>query len=233
VKEIPVKGVVPGTGLGIDPGALQPVPLTDNRQVVPGIFRLSFPRTFGFVPGQLVALTVDPAVPFRFYSIASGKDEPRVEILYDLVPEGLLTPRFARLAPGDTLYVSPPFGRFIDGEGPSCWIAAGTGAAPFISMLRSGLAAEKTLVQGSRTVAGLLERGHFAEALGERYFPCCSREIAEGIFPGRTTEWLTARALPAVPRFLLCGSSRMVVDARDVIIGKGAPFASILGEIYF
>jgi ferredoxin/flavodoxin---NADP+ reductase len=233
VKEIPVKGAVPGPGREIDPGTLQPVPVTENRQVVPGIFRLSFPRAFDFIPGQLVALTVDPAVPFRFYSIASGKDEPRVEILYDLVLQGLLTPRFARLGPGDTLYVSSPFGRFVDREGPSCWVAAGTGAAPFISMLRSGLAAEKILVQGSRTVAGLLERGPFTEALGDRYFPCCSRENAEGIFSGRTTEWLTSRPLPTVPRFLLCGSSRMVVDARDIIIGKGAPFASILGEIYF
>ncbi|MGA2477711.1 MAG: FAD-binding oxidoreductase [Spirochaetia bacterium] len=228
-----MKGGMPGTGRGIDPGTMQPVPVTANRQIVPGIFRLSFPRSFDFLPGQLVALSVDPEVPSRFYSIASGKDEAQVEILYDLVPHGLLTPRLVRLAPGDTVYVSPPFGRFIDGKGPSCWVAAGTGAAPFISMLRSGLAAEKVLVQGSRTVAGLLERGPFADALGERYFPCCSRENAEGIFPGRTTEWLTARPLPAVPRYLLCGSSRMVVDARDIIIGKGAPFASIIGEIYF
>jgi ferredoxin/flavodoxin---NADP+ reductase len=233
VKDIPVKGGVPGTGRGIDPGMMRPVTVTANPQVVPGIFRLSFPRTFDFVPGQLVALTHDPAVPARFYSIASGKDEQQVEILYDLVPQGLLTPRFARLAPGDTLYVSPPFGRFIDGNGASCWVAAGTGVAPFISMLRSGLTEAKTLVQGSRTVAGLLERGLFADALRERYIPCCSRENSEGVFSGRTTEWLTANPLPSVPRFLLCGSSRMVVDARDIIIGKGAPFASIIGEIYF
>ena len=228
-----MKGGVPGTVRGIDPGTLRPVPVTANPQVVPGIFRLSFPRIFDFVPGQLVALTTDPLVPARFYSIASGSGEPLVDILFDLVPQGLLTPRLARLAPGDTLYVSPPFGRFVDSEGPSFWVAAGTGVAPFLSMLRSGLREGKTLVQGSRTVAGLLERGLFADALRERYLPCCSRENAEGIFPGRTTEWLTTNPLPSVPRFLLCGSSRMVVDARDIIIGKGAPFASIIGEIYF
>jgi ferredoxin/flavodoxin---NADP+ reductase len=228
-----VKGGVTGTGRGIDPADLRPLTVTANEQVVPGIFRLAFPRPFDFVPGQLIALTVDLAVPFRFYSIASGKDQPQVEVLYDLVPEGLLTPRLARLSPGDTLFHSPPFGRFTDGEGPSCWVAAGTGAAPFISMLRSGLAEGKILVQGSRTAGGLLERGLFSDALRERYFPCCSRETGEGIFSGRTTEWLATQPLPAVPRYLLCGSSRMVVDARDVIIGKGAPFASILGEIYF
>jgi ferredoxin--NADP+ reductase len=233
MKSIPLKGSTPATGHGIDPGKLREVKVAANPQVTAGIFRLSFPRTFDFVPGQLVALTVDPAVPARFYSIASGNAEPMVEILYDLVPHGLLTPRFARLGPGDSLYVSPPFGRFIDLEGPSCWIGAGTGVAPFVSMVRSGMVKDKMLVHGSRTVASLLERKLFASSLGDAYFPCCSRENAEGIFSGRTTEWLTSRPLPTVPRFLLCGSSRMVVDARDIIIGKGAPFASLIGEIYF
>jgi len=173
--------------------------VTANPQVVPGIFRLSFPRIFDFVPGQLVALTTDPLVPVRFYSIASGSGEPQVDILFDLVPQGLLTPRLARLAPGDTLYVSPPFGRFVDSEGPSFWVAAGTGVAPFLSMLRSGLREGKTLVQGSRTVAGLLERGLFADALRERYLPCCSRKTPKGYSPGRTTEWLTTNPLPPFP----------------------------------
>ena len=209
------------------------IPISGNTELVPGIFRLSFPRTFDFIPGQLVALTLDPLVPARFYSIASGTAEPMVEILYDLVPEGLLTPRRARLAPGETIFFSPPFGKFTDGENPSCWVAAGTGIAPFVSMVRSGLVRDKILVHGSRSIAGLLERGLFTAALAERYFPCCTWESAPGVFRERPTEWLTSRPLPAVPRYLLCGSSRMVGDARDIIIGKGAPFASVIGEIYF
>jgi ferredoxin--NADP+ reductase len=212
---------------------MRSIPMKGNVEIAPGIFRLSFSRVFDFIPGQLVALSLDPSVPSRFYSIASGTAEPMVEILYDLVPEGLLTPRLARLAPGDTLLVSPPFGGFTDGENPSCWVAAGTGIAPFVSMVKSGLIRDKILVHGSRSIAGLLERGLFADALGERYFPCCSRENAPGVFPGRPTEWLTCRPLPAVPRYLVCGSSRLVVDARDSLIGKGAPFASVIGEIYF
>ena len=222
-----------GTGRGIHPGKLARARVAANAELAPGIFRLSFPRTFYFIPGQLVALTLDPSVPARFYSIASGTAEPMVEILYDFVPEGLLTPRLVRLAPGETVFISPPFGRFMDGEHPSCWVAAGTGIAPFVSMVRSGLVRDKILVHGSRSIAGLLERGLFTAALAERYFPCCSRESAPGVFQGRPTEWLATGPLPAVPRYLLCGGSRLVVDARDIIIGKGAPFASVIGEIYF
>ena len=128
MKSIPLKGSTPAKGHGIDPGKLSEVKVTANAQVTAGIFRLSFPRTFDFVPGQLVALTVDPAVPARFYSIASGNAEPMVEILYDLVPHGLLTPRFAQLGPGDSLYVSPPFGRFMDAEGPRAGSARARGS---------------------------------------------------------------------------------------------------------
>ena len=105
MKSIPLKGSTPGRGHGIDPGQAERGQGDGQRASHCRNFRLSFPRTFDFVPGQLVALTVDPAVPARFYSIASGNAEPMVEILYDLVPHGLLTPRFAQLGPGDSLYV--------------------------------------------------------------------------------------------------------------------------------
>ena len=194
---------------------------------------LTIPRAFDFVPGQSLWLTAHPEIPPRLYSIASGSGESLVEILYDLVPEGLLTPRLAGMREGQTLLVSAPFGPFRDEEGPSCWVAAGTGVAPFASMVRSGLAREKMLVHGSRTLAGLLHRGLFAAALGERYIPCCSQEAADGVFLGRPTAWLTLQRLPRTTRYLLCGGSRMVVDARDIIIAKGVPFESVIGEIYF
>jgi len=204
-----------------------------NHEIAPGIFMLAFQREFDFIPGQSVWLTVDSSIPPRLYSIASGSRDPRVEILYDLVPEGLLTPRLAGLGQGQTLQVSSAFGPFRDEEGPSCWVAAGTGVAPFASMVRSGLVRGKTLIHGSRTIAGLLHRRLFADVLGEQYTACCSREAAAGVFHGRPTEWLTLQRLSLAPRYLLCGGSRMVVDCRDIIIAKGVPFENVIGEIYF
>ena len=215
------------------PGKLTETRVTENHEIAPGIFVLTFPREFDFIPGQSVWLTVDSAVAPRLYSIASGSGDPLVEILYDLVPEGFLTPRLAGLRPGQTLLASFPFGPFRDEEGPSCWVAAGTGVAPFASMVRSGQSREKTLIHGSRTIAGLLHRKLFADVLGDRYAPCCTRETASGVFHGRPTEWLTLQRLPLASRYLLCGGSRMVVDCRDIIIAKGVPFENVIGEIYF
>ncbi len=204
-----------------------------HEEIAPGIFRLSFPRGHDFIPGQTLALTTESSVPARYYSIASGQDDPVTEILYDLVPGGLLTPRLTRLGPGDALLVSEAFGSFHDEEGPSLWIAAGTGVAPFLSMARSGLSAGKALVHGSRTLAGLFRLEYFQSVLGGRYIPCCTTERREGVFPGRTTAWLATERLPAAERYLLCASSRMVVDARDALIARGVPFDRIISEIYF
>jgi len=212
---------------------LEETEVSRSEEIASGIFRLTFPRSHDFVPGQTVAITVEPSLPARYYSIASGRADPRVEVIYDIVPDGLLTPRLARLAAGERLYVSRPVGAFRDGDGESVWIAAGTGIAPFASMVRSGVSAGKTLIHGSRTLAGLYEQGYFSSVLGERYIPCCSTESAPGVFQGRSTDWLAARSLPRGERWLLCGSSRMVVDVRDILIERGVPFTSIVAEIYF
>ena len=234
LRIIPVRGSTERTGHRFDPDRLQHVTVAANRLVAPDTLVLSFSRPWDFVPGQSVALTLDHDVPPRFYSIASGAAEAQVDILYDIVQDGLLTPRLALLRPGDALLCSAPFGAFRDGPGASWWIATGTGVAPFLSMARSSATTDgKTLVHGSRSIAGLLERGFFSRALGERYIPCCSRETDPGVFSGRLIRWLESRELPAVERYLLCGNSLMVVGVRDLLIGKGVPFDRVVAEIYF
>jgi len=233
LRIIPVRGSTERTGHRFDPTRLDEVVVTANRLVGPDTFMLSFPRSWEFVPGQSVALTLDREVPPRFYSIASGTKDEQVDILFDIVQDGLLTPRLAQMRPGDLLLCSPPFGAFRDAKGPSCWIATGTGIAPFISMARSGTTEGKLLVHGSKTLEGLVERDYFTQSLGARYSPCCSREKDQGVFAGRPTQWIEGRELPPVERYLVCGNSLMVVDMRDILIAKGISFDDVVAEIYF
>ena len=212
---------------------LRQAAIVGNEEIAPGIFRLTFARKNDFIPGQTLALTTDLSIPPRYYSIASGCREPLIEVLYDLVPEGQLTPRLARLGPGDGLLVSEAFGSFRDSDGASLWVAAGTGIAPFASMARSGITEARTLVHGSRTLAGLFLAEYFSSVLDGKYVPCCTRESREGVYAGRATAWLASADLPAADRYLVCGGSRMVVDARDILIARGVPFDRIEAEIYF
>src|SRR5271157_5133 len=106
LRIIPVRGINEKPGHRFDPDQLQSVEVAANVEIAPETWRLSFPRPWDFVPGQSIALTLDPAMPARFYSIASGVDDEQVDVLYDRVPDGLLTPRLAELRPGDPLLCS-------------------------------------------------------------------------------------------------------------------------------
>ncbi len=216
--------------------------VVDRREVAAAVHLLAFTGVGGFLPGQNVNLALEPSGPARSYSVASGPADPVREVLFDVVPGGLLTPRLAALRPGDPLYVSEAFGGFVDDERPATWIAAGTGVAPFASLVRSGLAAGKILVHAGRSSEGFYFRELFAARLGPRYFPCRTRPggtagagaaEAGGARAGGLLGWLRDHELPPDRRYLLCGSTRMVVAIREQLIARGVPFANILAEIYF
>ena len=224
-----------------------------RQEVAESVHLLAIMGGGRFLPGQNVNLALAPSGPDRSYSVASGPADAALEVLFDVVPDGLLTPRLAALQPGDPLYVSPAFGGFLDDERPATWIAAGTGVAPFASMVRSGLSADKILVHASRSPAGFHFRELFAARLGPRYFPCRpaaagpaeatgaagtgAAELGspgtDGARAGGLISWIRSNQLPPHRRYLLCGSARMVVDVREALITRGVPFANILAEIYF
>ena len=122
--------------------------------------RVTRDPAFKFVPGQfarlglclgteatlsqtdtdslLAARTPDA---WRAYSMVSHPHEQALEFFSVLVPEGTFSPAFARLRPGDPLWIDKTsFGfltleRFIDGE--DLWlIATGTGLSAYLSMLQ-------------------------------------------------------------------------------------------------
>lgn len=203
-------------------------------EIAPDVFVLRFPRNFSFKAGQVVALKSTEEAPHRLYSLSSGEEEDEAAILFDLNPEGLLTPQLVKMKPGDRLWVSQPFGFFIDEPGPAWWIATGTGIAPFVSMCRSLNPQGKTLIQGARTPAHFYFQEMFASTGLAQYIRCSSREQGEGVFHGRLTEWLAAQeTFDPTLRYYLCGNAEMVVEVRDFLIERGVPFPQIRAEIYF
>ncbi len=195
---------------------------------------MRFPRTFEFEPGQVIALSASIDIPARYYSIASGSGDDAVEVLYDVVPTGRLTPVLGRLSVGDRILVSEPFGSFVNRGESAFWIATGTGLAPFLSMVRSGLGENRALVHGGRTLDRFYFHNYLAEQLGDRYTCCCSSEAASWVYAGRLTAWLREQTeVPVAGQFMLCGGAGMVVEVRDILIEKGVPYENIAAEIYF
>ncbi|MBK9292150.1 MAG: oxidoreductase [Bacteroidetes bacterium] len=212
---------------------LRPVQLVHKAELSPGVFVLSFPAQGSFLPGQVVGISVD-GLPPRLYSIASAPDDAHLELLFNVKPDGQLTPRLAGLKPGDTVQLSAPFGAFLGDDHPAWWIAAGTGIAPFRSMTRAGLSHNKMLIHGGRTVNSFYFENEITAALGVRYVRCCSQETGPGLYPGRLTRWLAEQPeYDSSQNYYLCGSAEMVVEVRDLLISRGVPIDRILSEIYF
>ena len=213
---------------------LQKTQITENKYLGNGTYYMSFPRQFSFVAGQSIGITTDSGLLPRLYSLASGEQDQQTSVLYKVVNDGQLTPRLAALKAGDTIYIQNPSGDFRCHSKPSVWIAAGTGIAPFLSMLRSGKELPELFLQGASLPDELWFHTFFEEKLGERYLPCVTRQAVSNGFHGRVTEWLVDQPSfnPDI-RYYLCGRAEMVVDARDILINKGVKFTSIFSEIYF
>jgi len=213
--------------------SLRPVDIVRLEPAGPEAWTVYFRRPFDFLPGQVVALSILPDGPQRLYSIATGRTDDELGVLFNLAPEGWLTPQLAAVRPGHRIYCSAPFGSFVGFPGPAVWIANGTGVAPFLAMARSGLVDDKLLVHGARSRGLFYGQETLAALLGEGYVRCASADSGEGLVPGRLTAYLEGRSWSADRPYYLCGSAAMIVEARDILIRRGVPFKNILSEVYF
>jgi ferredoxin--NADP+ reductase len=140
----------------------------------------------------------------------------------------------SELKPGDEILVTAPFGRFTRHTAGGVMVAAGTGIAPFVSMIRSGKASGALLIHGASYVSGFFYADELRKELGDRYIACCSRCLEVNGFMGRVTRFLEQwSGIDAAKKHYLCGSAEMVVDTRDVLIARGVPFGQIEAEIFF
>lgn len=200
---------------------------------------LRLERAFNFESGQSIGLSDKADLAPRRYSVASAPSDPWFEVLYTVVEEGALTPRLDLLEEGDEIFVYEPSGAFADpGSGKVWWVANGTGVAPFASFFRSGVRANRTLIHGVRTKEEAYFEQEFRSADSFDYIVCASQD--EPWHPsarhGRLTVWLQdegSKLFRKGDRFMLCGSSGMVVDTREILIGLGYRHDDIDCEIYF
>jgi ferredoxin--NADP+ reductase len=219
--------------------SLRPVTISAIWAIAPNAFVISFPRWFEFEAGQVVGIGLHAEDDARIYSIASGMHEQEAEILFDIKPEGYLTPKLADCKPGDTIFVSEPFGSFLGTKEAAWWIAAGTGIAPYRSMLRSGFGAGKWMIHGSRSKDNFYFSEEFSAAMGHHYVRCLSKPEEElpsdfQAFKGRVTDFLgTFDLLEKSLQYYLCGSAEMVIDCRELLLEKKVPYGNILAEVYF
>lgn len=205
-----------------------------HRALSPTAFELKLSRDqVGFRAGQLLTVHGPDLLADRTYTIASGETEDTLNVLYRRMPAGVLTPRLARLQPGDHLDISAPYGEFTlrDPARPVVFIATGTGIAPAVAFHRTYPGLDLTLLHGVRTAADLFYRDELSD--GGRYHACVSGEAAPGCFHGRVTACAANLTFPPDAHFYLCGANEMFYEMRDLLQARGIPLAKVFTEAYY
>jgi ring-1,2-phenylacetyl-CoA epoxidase subunit PaaE len=189
----------------------------------------------------------------RSYSICSPEGGP-LRVGVKVLPGGAFSSYVhATLAPGDVLEVMTPLGRFKTPLDPAnakryCFIAAGSGITPVMSLMSTILAVEPNsdvvLLYGNRTTASVMFLEEL-EGLKDRYLErvqlvhVLSREEQESpLLTGRLDADKLAKLLgvlvpPAsVDEWFLCGPFGLVESARAVLADAGVDERHVHFELF-
>jgi propane monooxygenase reductase component len=156
------------------------------------VLRLIEPEEIKFFPGQYMDIAIPGTSAVRSFSMAntSSRETGLLEFVIKVYPDGQFSRFLAdKLAEGDRLDLSGPFGVFTlrEGEADLVFVGGGAGMAPILSLLRAmrerGLQRKATFFYGARTAKDLCfepELRELEQTLpGFRYIPALS-EPAEG-----------------------------------------------------
>jgi len=196
-------------------------------------------RISGYAPdfkaGQFlrVGLEVDGEIIARPYSLVNTPDEDLLEIFFNIVHEGPLTPRLVELEQGDRILLAPKANGFlVIDEVPECehlWMfATGTGIGPFLSILKTPQVWQRferiTLAYSVRLENELAYMPLINELVKDHpqqfmFIPVVTREIVPGALNKRITSALQSGELEEKARaeisvsqshVMMCGNSEMI-----------------------
>jgi propane monooxygenase reductase subunit len=163
------------------------------------VLKLIEPGEVKFFPGQYMDIAIPGTDATRSFSMANttSRDSGQLEFVIKIYPDGLFSHFLdTRLAVGDRLDLSGPFGVFTlrEGDEDLVFIGGGAGMAPILSLLRSmaerGLGRKATYYYGARGRRDLC----FEEELRTlettlpafRYVPALSEPGADDDWDGET-----------------------------------------------
>ncbi|KUL35965.1 phenylacetic acid degradation protein [Streptomyces sp. NRRL F-4489] len=228
--------------------------LTDDAVAVTFTVPPALRTAFRHTPGQHITLraTIDGQEIRRTYSVCTpATGDPVLRVGIRLVEHGAFSPyALKELAPGDTVDVMAPAGRFTLTPRPGHFaaIVGGSGITPVLSIAATLLAEEPDaqfcLIRSDRTTASTMFLEEVAD-LKDRYpqrfqlVTVLSREERQtGLPSGRLDEnrlrTLVPALLPtaAVDGWFLCGPHGLVQGAERALRALGVPRARIHEEIF-
>lgn len=201
------------------------------------------PGDFEIRPGQKITFYYPAPVPelSRDYTLINAFDDDELTICVRTVPSGRFTPHLARASVGDRFEISKPHGYFAfqPSSRKPVFVATGTGIAPFVAFVRSGVR-DFLLLHGVQSRKDLYYLDILAEA-ARIHVACLSADTpADTIdspsvateFPGRVTGYLRERLPDGAYDFYLCGRGEMVEEAVHIVDDR-FPGSLVFSEPFF
>ena len=238
--------------------------ITQRENFAPDLWKVKIDPggEFNFVAGQYATLGVDSPLKRveRAYSIVSSPYERELEIFFELVEQGELTPLLHKLQVGDELSVRKiAKGRFTldlkSGRHNHLLLATVTGIAPYVSYVRTLYADWKEgkfpgelrlyIIQGASRSWEFGYRDELERIAGEvpwlKYVPTVSRSWEDTAWRGETGrvediirkyayQW---KLEPADTTGYLCGHPQMIELGRGVLLRGGYLKEALREEVYW
>ncbi len=219
----------------------------ENKQWCSDLYSLKIKAdSLEFSSGQFVrvGLEIDNSLLTRPYSLVNTPQEPLLEIHFNDVVNGQLSPHLATLVEGDTIQVSDRASGMLTlneiPDVPHLWLfATGTGIGPFLSILNNAepwQRFEKIILCYSATSMDKLAYIEDFKSLQKRYvdqfsfIPFVTQEDAPSAIHARITTSLKTGELEKQAKLeisadtshiMLCGNTTMVSDATSLLESRG------------
>jgi NAD(P)H-flavin reductase len=226
--------------------------VTSFKMLTPTVFETCFEtdKDLSFAAGQFASIVIPGAGPKgrdlrRAYSIASAPESRPIELCVKIVEDGPGTQYLYRLRPGDKFRAYAPYGDFTYEPKPgshACFIATGTGLAPFRSIVLSKQYQETPPVTaqcllGVRTEDELIYQETFSQIHGLQFLEAVTqpKDSWKG-FKGRVTDYLRSfgSEYPWLQtEYYLCGNGAMIAEVKALLLEKGVDKDSIHHEKYY
>ncbi len=192
-------------------------------------------RDFEFKAGQYLALSVEGQPKAREYSIYSSEQDDYIELLIKELGEGEMSRQLKHVKIGTEVEISGPYGYFtlppkgLEKKQAIVFVAAGTGIAPFRSIIRSNQHLNYTLLHGVRNESEAYNQSDYDP---KRYVLCSSGQTGIG-FGGRVSDYIQQNGVNTAALYYLCGSSQMVNDTIQILSEKGIDKENIKTEVFY
>lgn len=201
--------------------------LTDNTYII----RIER-KNIEFRAGQYMFIGF-PGEEAKEYSFYSSDKEDYLEFLIKEAYDGDISQRLKTADLDIELELSGPYGKFVLDEDPLLYsyifVGSGTGIAPYHSFVMSHPDLNYEIIHGVKNSQEAYDQQDYDL---QRYHVCTSKEIGIN-FAGRVTKFLEMCSISDDHLFYLCGNSKMIDDATEVLSKKGVPADRIRTEIYF